>query len=715
MPHTPSPYQQRFLDWLLDETGDAYGDAVAGSGKTSTALLCANALTVPQRSRAAYVAFSKALQAEIEPRLPDGMRSFTVHKLGLQIVNASVHKLGAQITIDEHKYRKLFRFWLESQGVDPDSLTDEEQLQLEAMDDLRRFCQVTLTDMSDDAAIMATADLYNVEIDEETWGRALDGVRTVLRWGLEGLTISGEEHKRYGANDCISFDDMIYLPNVLPGAKAPRQYDFLITDEFQDLSRAQYGVVSMYRAPGGRVLWIGDERQAIFGFAGADYRSVRFITETTKAKKLSLPVCYRCPTSHIALAQEIVPHIQAAPGAIQGEIWQVPYTSVAAFVTKGDLILSRTTAPAVQMCYALIRAGINAQVKGREVGKGLVKLVKDVAKLKGFAFEQFLTFLDEYQTKKTRQLDQRENSENKKQQLADKCEAASVLYSDMVPQVCDTIDGFIAKIEEMFASEHADVMLCTAHRAKGLEAERILILRWDLFPHPMAEGPDAILQEMNLKYVAVTRAKKCLGFILAPGQVGDLAMLSTAPVILAPSRSSDPPPLIAPTPVPPTPAPTRFPEATPAMPTQSVRVLWAPTAEDLAAHRQARDVICRKAQDADNLRARGEDRAAIRLYREAYVLADKIASLYEPNPDTEPLRSTWLALTADLAVDAQMPANARLLYGQALLSCPEEKREALEAKLVSLATPQEPRFVSEPIRSRSSRQPAPELQECLPL
>ena len=58
------------------------------------------------------------------------------------------------------------------------------------------------------------------------------------------------------------------------------------------------------------------------------------------------------------------------------------------------------------------------------------------------------------------------------------------------------------------------VMLSTIHKAKGLEADRVLILCPHKLPLTWKNQLDWQLeQELNLKYVALTRAKKELVFV----------------------------------------------------------------------------------------------------------------------------------------------------------------------------------------------------------
>ena len=55
------------------------------------------------------------------------------------------------------------------------------------------------------------------------------------------------------------------------------------------------------------------------------------------------------------------------------------------------------------------------------------------------------------------------------------------------------------------------VTLSTVHRAKGLEAERVIILRPDLLPLAVERTWEKV-QERNVKYVALTRSKRELIF-----------------------------------------------------------------------------------------------------------------------------------------------------------------------------------------------------------
>ena len=77
-----------------------------------------------------------------------------------------------------------------------------------------------------------------------------------------------------------------------------------------------------------------------------------------------------------------------------------------------------------------------------------------------------------------------------------------------------TVSDIRAKVDNVFKDEASPgVTFATAHRSKGLEADDIYILCPDLMPFPKAKTEWQKKQEMNLKYVAWTRAMKRLRII----------------------------------------------------------------------------------------------------------------------------------------------------------------------------------------------------------
>jgi DNA helicase-2/ATP-dependent DNA helicase PcrA len=85
-----------------------------------------------------------------------------------------------------------------------------------------------------------------------------------------------------------------------------------------------------------------------------------------------------------------------------------------------------------------------------------------------------------------------------------------------------SVDEMVKKLEDIFKSEEG-IRLSSVHRAKGLEADTVIVIRPDLLPHPgiAKRGEVQRVQEDNLWYVAVTRSKSMLIFAHADEKSSD--------------------------------------------------------------------------------------------------------------------------------------------------------------------------------------------------
>ncbi len=92
----------------------------------------------------------------------------------------------------------------------------------------------------------------------------------------------------------------------------------------------------------------------------------------------------------------------------------------------------------------------------------------------------------------------------------DKVQAISVLSGDL-----KTTDAVIGRIEKIFKDEeHNGICLSTIHKSKGLESNNVFIICEEKMMLKRAMKLEwTRVQEINLVYVAYTRAKKVLGFV----------------------------------------------------------------------------------------------------------------------------------------------------------------------------------------------------------
>jgi superfamily I DNA/RNA helicase len=497
-PFIPSVYQQAIFDFIEHGDGDLVVNAYAGSGKTTTLVEAAKLLTRLHHSqRAVFFAFNRSIVGELEPRLAGtGMQARTIHSMGFGCL---FKRLGKMQDVDRHqrKYHRLCRqvFYDYVHGLN----AQDARRALDGLEDVVNFCRLTLTDPADATAMERMIEHFAIELDPSLEAEILRLVPNVL---AEGQRLA--EHEK-----AIDYTDMVFLPHMWN--LQPPQYDVVFVDEAQDLNAAQLALVLKSRAPGGRIIFVGDLRQAIMGFAGADAYSFQTIQRKTNATVLPLSICYRCPTSHLELAQAIVPEIEAAPNAAEGIVGDIKEQELLHALRPGDLVICRLTAPVVSLCLRLIQHKRAARVKGRDIEKHLTDFVYTVSGIEGFLYARFGAHLSDYETRTVEKMAQRDGSEGQIESFHDRVAAVRLCYESFsassVEQLCE-------QIASLFRDQTQAVELSTVHRAKGLEYPRVFILRPEKLPLRWAnqrewEGE----QERNLKYVALTRAKEALYFV----------------------------------------------------------------------------------------------------------------------------------------------------------------------------------------------------------
>lgn len=472
---TPSRYQKDIFDWIRGGKGHAVVEAVAGSGKT-TSILEALAL---MKGKVLFCAFNKHIAEELGARAPAHAQVSTIHSLGFR----AIRKVLGRVQIDGQKVR-----WIAERLVGDDPFDEEQVIARWALRQLVSLAKLTLTPGDDEGALRQLIYRYDIETNGEE--------EMVLGLAPDALRLDQEDR------GTIDFDDMVWLPHVLK--VKPPKHSWVCVDEAQDLNAAQRELVLAAARDGGRVVAVGDRRQAIYGFAGADTESIPTLTERLQAKTLPLSICYRCPKSHIELAKEIVPQIEPAEGAEEGK---TEYTNLQkALDTMGtnDLVMCRINAPLADVALSLIRAGKKAVIRGRDISKGLLALVK---RMRTDDLGTLLQKLTDYRVRETEKLT-KAKKESRAEAIADRVETIIALADGI-----KSVRGLEHRIESIFSDQKEGVICSSVHRAKGLEADRTFIYLPQLMPLRFATEPWQLEQEENLRYVALTRAKKELWMV----------------------------------------------------------------------------------------------------------------------------------------------------------------------------------------------------------
>jgi len=326
---------------------------------------------------------------------------------------------------------------------------------------------------------------------------------------------------------------------------------------------------------------------SIYGFRGAHTGSMDELERRFQCRTLPLSVSYRCPQAVVLKAREWVAHIEWAEGAQDGYVgelgtdWrgqssvstapvvgercvkcQCEYTEhrkelcldcpcgcrceYAGSVSKwkelkdfspGDAILCRLTRPLVAVAFELVRNRIACRVLGRDIGAGLVALVRRVCKVARIREETglgaFCEALAEYSAAQKLKLIQKKKWAEAGR-LDDQIQTVLVFMdsrevrgdgntgltsgSDTRRGVVAeaTVADLIAEIEALFEDNggtRRGVTLSTIHKFKGLEADRVFVLSGESCEWRWARQDWEHVQEGNLRYVACTRAKRELRYV----------------------------------------------------------------------------------------------------------------------------------------------------------------------------------------------------------
>jgi DNA helicase-2/ATP-dependent DNA helicase PcrA len=489
--HTPSKYQEAVYDWIKTGTGNAVVVAVAGSGKTTTIL---DALHLTS-GKVLFTAFNAHIAAELQKRSPPHVRVMTLHSLGLKSCKRSIR--GCEVDAEGEKLGQF----TEQQFPDTDDMEKTREMRSIAKR-LVSLAKSTLIDVGDPDQISDMADYYRIasdKVDEMDMGEIFRGVSVIV--------------------DCcktdasrVDFDDMTWLPVVL-GLQV-ETFDWVFVDECQDMNECQLELVHRTAGPRTRFVCVGDRNQAIYGFRGADARAMESTIERLKAKVFPLSITYRCPTKHVELARKLVPEIEARPGAPDGKVIFTTLEAALPLMAQWDLVLCRTNAPLVKVAFSLIRLGKKAVIRGRDIGAGICSLIRKISRgrIQSMSMENFLEKLEAYYQKESARLLAKKKSTVT---LSDQVETVEVLSEGV-----SNLQSLIDKTLSIFDDKAQGIVCSSVHKAKGLEANRVFIVKPELMPHPMADQPWELEQETHIKYVALTRAKDEMYFVSMPDERG---------------------------------------------------------------------------------------------------------------------------------------------------------------------------------------------------
>lgn len=280
----------------------------------------------------------------------------------------------------------------------------------------------------------------------------------------------------------IDYNDQIYMP-ALFGGTFPK-FPVVMVDEAQDLSPVNHAMLD--KLCKSRVISVGDPWQSIYGFRGAQQDGMGYLRQRFTMSEADLSISFRCPEAVVRSVQWRVPHFKwSKPGGTVGELRNPTLSGIA----DDSAIICRNNAPLFRLAIRLLSNGRSVTVHGSEMGPKVAGIMKKLGP-DDMSKESTLSAIEDWEG-------ERVEKGNKTAKDIAECMRVFASYGP-------TLKHALAYIEHLFAQK-GTIELLTGHKAKGLEWDRVYFLDEHLL------GTDE--QEMNLRYVIMTRAKQELYLI----------------------------------------------------------------------------------------------------------------------------------------------------------------------------------------------------------
>lgn len=477
-----SKYQLDIFDKVKNTNKNIVIAATAGSGKTTTIIEASK--LIPKHKRALFLAFNKSIVDELKKRLPQSINCSTIHSLGMRSLMSHFH---ISFQVSEYKTFNMCDSLLKGK-----KLSDKDKIIYKF--NVANIINLLRLNMSSiDAESISQIDaFYDVGIIDDE----LDAVSII--W--DKLTSYNESF----TNDynMIDFTDMVYLPIVKNISM--KQYDVVLVDELQDLNTCQQKFIERLVKPYGRIIAVGDKRQAIYGFAGADIKSFEAFENRENTLSLPLSVCYRCAKSIVSNAKTVYDDIeyfdQQQEGIVRlGDVHEIQVN---------DMVVCRNVRPLISLFFHFLKRKVKSTIKGKDIEQGLIKLLN---KVKDYDKSFALTKLGEFRMQLITELRSKGIADHTKHpkyiNFVEKCEIISVIASE-----CETMKQVEILLHEIFEEKRDAINMMTVHKSKGLESDRVFYIEKfnneKLIPSKYAIKDWERKQEQNLLFVCYTRAKK---------------------------------------------------------------------------------------------------------------------------------------------------------------------------------------------------------------
>ena len=481
-------------------------DGLAGTGKTTVFADAFTALDPTIYPEIWVTSHNTDIVKAISARLPVEMYVKGIHAVGYGSLHFNFRPSTTRNYVVPNKYEYILR------DILPEYIKDNKSQHLwsNSLQQLWDLCRTNMVNPKDVVALKKLAQHYTLECPY-TLVQASEILQLLEKRGKKEV------------NYRVDFTDMMWLPVVL-GLSPTRKFKHAIADEVQDFTPLHMQLFLQF-SDGARRHIIGDYNQAIYSFMGASGDAINILNGILSATdigcvRLPLSVCWRCPTSHLDLVREIIPHIKNAPNAKVGAVNRTTkHQLLKQHPPKpGSVCITRTNRPGIDMCLTLTSMGIPSRMAGKDINRFLIDLFDKTCKSPMDFQRGYSATLDKYIDSKVSRLSEEEGNDMAIASILDRGESLRQLYYSADEQNITNPHEFRKYISDMFVGEDEmddnNVVYCsTVHKFKGREADHIYILNPENIRHPKAKTKLEKQQEINIDYIARSRSKDTLTYV----------------------------------------------------------------------------------------------------------------------------------------------------------------------------------------------------------
>lgn len=509
----PTPQGEVIISTWNNTKSSIMVNALAGTGKTTFLRQLARHI---RESQVLCLAFNKKNADEMRAVLPTGWDVATLNSIGHRALGKS---LPRRPNLQSDKSSKILKQVLVDFGIDRKDGMDQEVfgdvLYLVRMAKSyglmhKEFANFKSLLPDNDESWETLGDLNMIDFDPQRVAIAREVLRRSIKAAFD--------------ESLIDYDDQIYLSVLAVGAY--QKYPVVLVDEAQDLSAMNHLQLKKSLQLGGRLVVVGDPRQAIYAFRGASSKSMEQIKDiqANNFQEFPLSLTFRCPKAVVARQQEHAPGYEAAPANREGIVldwrhikdqWNLNDIQFQIGSVDRMAILCRNTAPLLSAAFRLIRNRIGVSMLGRDIGKNLEVLLKKIAgQDMDQSIETVVQKVEAWRTKE-KSLALANGKEEKIAQIEDRAECL-LAVAEGVEGTKLNMKAMLDTLIALFEDQSGRIVLGTGHKSKGMEWPVVIHLDPWRIPSKFAKraeeagDPAPMEQENNLRYVIETRTQNIL-------------------------------------------------------------------------------------------------------------------------------------------------------------------------------------------------------------